>query len=63
MLPLAQQFPTTELIRGTFDLMLRQMGHRGTAMRLTCSELGLPDHAVLEAITSRDPDGLLSRPH
>jgi hypothetical protein len=62
-MPLAQQFPTAEMIRGTFDLMLRQLGHRGTALRLTCRDLGLPDDAVRAALGRGGADEAPSRLH
>jgi hypothetical protein len=60
---LAHPFPTTNMIRVTFELMLREAGHRGTAMRLTCRDLGVPPDTVLDAIGVRHPDPPQPRPH
>jgi hypothetical protein len=59
----AHAFPTNDMIRSTFELMLREWGHRGTAMRFTCRDLGLPTEAVLEAVGARASDPAEPRPH
>jgi hypothetical protein len=47
-------FPPIRLIRGTFDLMLREVGNRGTALRLTCRDLGLSAEVVRDAVIARE---------
>ena len=48
--------PSAEAIRCTYEMMLRQWGHRRTAVRFTCRDLGLPTDAVLNAVAFREPE-------